>query len=292
MFLKHTIEDILSKIKLNTEIIAVSDGDYPVEPIQDHKRVSLVINHKAIGQRQGVNLAARLSRAKYVMKLDAHCSVGKGFDEILLNDIEEDQTVVPRMYNLHAFDWQCKKCGHRKYQGPYPEKCKECNSTEHERVMVWKPRKSRRSDYMRFDKNMKFQYWLDYEKRPGVKDKKIDDCMGCLGACFLMSRERFWKLGGMDENHGSWGQMGTEVACKAWLSGGRLVVNKKTWFSHMFRTNNAGFSFPYDISGKDVGKARKYSKDIWKNNKWSGAVRDLSWLIEHFKPVPEWHNGA
>jgi len=275
MFLQRTIENILENIEADTEVIAVSDGSWPITPVKDDPRVNLVVNFNAIGQRQGTNLAARLSKAKYVMKCDAHCAFGKGFDRILMEEFEPDWTVVPRMFNLHAFDWQCKACGERFYQGPEPAKCATCGSDlGHEMVIVWKPRKSRRSDYMRFDKDFRFQYWPQYEKeRPEEAKKKISDCMGCLGACFMMTRERYWELGGMDEGHGSWGQMGTEVACKAWLSGGRLVVNKKTWFSHMFRTNNAGFSFPYPITGKDVHKARKYSQRIWGKDKWPRMAR-------------------
>jgi hypothetical protein len=92
----------------------------------------------------------------------------------------------------------------------------------------------------------------------------------------------------MDEATGSWGQMGVEVSCKTWLSGGRQVVNKNTWFSHMFRTQGSDFGFPYPLSGRDVDYARKYSQDMWRNNKWDKQVRDLSWLIDKFAPVPDW----
>jgi hypothetical protein len=58
----------------------------------------------------------------------------------------------------------------------------------------------------------------------------------------------------------------------------------------MFRTRNDGFSFPYPITGADVQKARKYSMDLWTNNKWAKAVHDFGWLIEKFKPIPDWHD--
>jgi glycosyltransferase involved in cell wall biosynthesis len=291
MFLNRTIQDILVHIRADTEIIVVSDGGYPLEPVIDNGRVHLVTCFEAIGQRAATNLAARISNAKYIMKCDAHCAFGKAFDKTLIKTIQEDWTVVPRMYNLHAFDWVCKKCGKRIYQGPKPDKCPDCNDSKFEMSIVWKPRKSRRSDYMRFDKQFKFQYWASYEKQhPEEAKNKISDCMGCLGACFMMSRDRYWQLGGLDEAHGSWGQLGTEIACKSWLSGGRLVVNKNTWFSHMFRTNNKGFSFPYPITGKQVEKARKYSINMWKKNKWPKAKKPLSWLLDHFKPIPEWHD--
>ncbi|MBW1812513.1 MAG: hypothetical protein JRJ39_02225, partial [Deltaproteobacteria bacterium] len=63
---------------------------------------------------------------------------------------------------------------------------------------------------------------------------------------------------------------------------------KKTWFSHLFRTQQ-GFGFPYKISGRQVGAARKHSKNLWLNDNWPKAVHKLQWLLNRFAPVPEWH---
>jgi len=105
----------------------------------------------------------------------------------------------------------------------------------------------------------------------------------------MMAADRFWRLGGMDEKHGSWGQMGTEVACKSWLSGGRQVVNRRTWFAHLFRTQ-PGFKFPYHITDKAINEARDYSQKFWRANAWSLAQRPLEWLTDYFRPVPGWHD--
>jgi hypothetical protein len=185
---------------------------------------------------------------------------------------------------LHAFDWVCNECENRTYQGP--KKCPKCGSVNETMDIVWKPRLNRRTDFARFDHEMHFQYWSAYEKRPQAKGK-IADVLCCVGACWMMRRDRYWELGGMDEAHGSWGQMGVELACKSWLSGGRQVVNKKTWFSHLFRTQ-PGFGFPYPLSGEAQERARIYSRNLWLSDSWPQAVRPLSWLIEKFNPVPDW----
>lgn len=332
-FLKQTIDNVLKNIQADTEIIAILDGYWPERGIPLHPRVTLIHHEESVGQRAGVNQGAKLSRAQYVMKLDAHCAVDKGFDVKLMADCEPDWTVIPRMYNLHAFDWKCKKCGHQWYQGASPVKCEnfdwECNAcghvwpqsyepvlmpkkcenkkcknttdftetnrrcdniTEFEKVIIWKPRPKKVSDFWRFDNDMKFQYWRAYGKRPEAGGD-IADVMSSIGACFFMHRDRFFELGGMDENHGSWGQFGTEIACKSWLSGGRHVVNKKTWFAHMFRTSKR-FGFPYPISGKQVKKARKHSQKLWLGNSWPKAKHDLQWLIDKFAPVPDWDDGS
>jgi len=38
--------------------------------------------------------------------------------------------------------------------------------------------------------------------------------------------------------------------------------------------------------------ARERSRQLWLGNSWGGAVKPLSWLIEKFAPVPEWHEEA
>lgn len=288
-FLGKTIENILENIEGDTEIIAVCDGYWPDPPIEDNPRLTLIHYPEPIGQRAATNVAARLSKSKYIMKLDAHCAVDKGFDIKLMADCEYDWTVIPRMYNLHGFDYECTKCGWRRYQGPYPEKCECCDNTiDFKKVIVWTPRMRRRTDFAKFDSNLRFGYWKEYEQRPESQGD-IADVMCSVGACWFMHRQRFIDLGCLDENHGGWGQMGVEIACKSWLSGGRQVVNKKTWFAHMFRTQK-DFGFPYHLSGKAVEKCREYSKDLWLNDKWPLAKRKFSWIIDKFAPIPTWHN--
>ncbi len=306
MFLNNTVENILENIEADTEIIVISDGCWPDLPLPDHERVILVHHTKSIGQRAGTNEGARISQAKYIMKLDAHCAVGKGFDRILIEDCEPDWTMIPLMWNLHAFDWVCTDCGNRIYQGNI-NFCGEntpddrhwtkegCGSTSLKMVIVWKPRSNKKTVSWRFDKDLRFKYWRKHRKRPECKGDLIET-MSCIGACFFMPRKRFWELGGMDEAHGSWGQFGTELACKTWLSGGKMITSKKTWFGHMFRTGNfrgafgKGGSFPYPMSDKAQEQAKEYSKDLWLNDKWDKAVHPLSWLVERFKPVPDWHD--
>lgn len=281
-----TIEDVLKNMRGDTEVIAILDGYWPDPAIKDNPRVKIIHHTESIGQRQATNEGVRLSEAKYIMKLDAHCGLDEGFDVKMMNEMQYDWTMIPRMYNFHVFDWKCMKCGDRRYMGPIPTSCPKCDNTnDFKKKKIWKPRLSRRSDFMRFDNTLHFQYWKQQERQEQYKGELADQ-MCCIGACWMMDRKRYWELGGMDEGHGSWGQMGVEIACKTWLSGGRQVVNKKTWFSHMFRTQS-GFGFPYPNPGTG---ARKYSRKMWFNNRWPGQVHKLSWLLEKFWPIPGWED--
>jgi len=103
----------------------------------------------------------------------------------------------------------------------------------------------------------------------------------------MCTRERFLSLGLCDESLGSWGSQGIEVAMKTWLSGGRVLCNKKTWYAHLFRTQ-PGFGFPYKQSEKQIQHAKQSVKELFYDNKWPLQVRPLSWVLEHFWPVPGW----
>lgn len=298
-FLKPTVEDVLAHAKGDTEVIVVLDGAWADPPLAQHPRVQIVHLPTSIGQRAATNLAARISTAKYIAKLDAHCSVDDGFDVKLIEAGEtlgHEVTQIPRQYNLHIYNWKCLGCGGETYHGPTPTTCRHCAAKgtpggPFERVMYWDRNaggvngKHVRSDYWCVDESLHFQYMSEFGKRPEAKGH-IVDVMSSLGACFFMRRERFYELGGLDEAAGSWGQFGQEVAFKSWLSGGRHVVNKATWFAHFFRVG--GIGFPYEIKGSDQEKAREYARYLWLNNRWPQQIKPVSWLVEKFAPVQGW----
>ncbi|HCR52130.1 TPA: hypothetical protein DIV48_00595 [Candidatus Kaiserbacteria bacterium] len=292
-FLTRTIEDILSHREGDTEVIAVLDGyaaDLPEDP-----RLKIIRNPEAKGQRAATNQAARLSEAKYVMKCDAHCAFDQGFDIKMLaafKEVGDDVTMVPVMRNLHAFNWVCPD-GHVRYQSPSGP-CKECGKPA-EKDVVWIPKTNPQSDSYCFDQEPHFQYFRDFRRRPEYKKALatgLTESMSIQGSCFMLTRDKYWELGISDETFGSWGSQGIEVACKTWLSGGRVLVNHQTWYAHMFRTQGGDFGFPYENPGSKVQAAKKTARELFFDNKWEKQVRPLSWLLEKFWPVPGWSEEA
>lgn len=284
MFLSRTIEDIIQHIEADTEVIAVLDGAWADPPVYDHPRVTLIYHSQSIGQRAATNEAAKISKAKYLMKVDAHCAFDQGFDRKLLENMQPDWTVVPTMRNLHAFDWACPE-GHRRYQGPSGI-CEICGK-ETTMDIVWKGKSSPQSNAYCFDSTPHFQYFKEFSYRPEGKGD-LTETMSLQGSCFMASRDKYFDLKLCDETWGSWGSQGIEVAVKTWLSGGRVMVNHKTWYAHMFRTQGGDFGFPYPISGKQVEAAKLTAKETFFNNNWPKQIRPLSWLIKKFWPVPGW----
>lgn len=284
IFVTRTVADILEHIEADTEIIVALDGAWADPPLEQHERLTVLYFPESIGQRAATNKAAALAKGEYLMKVDAHCSFAQGFDRVLLADMQPDWTCVPTMKNLHAFDWICRDCGERTYQGA--KRCGKCKSENVEMDVVWVAKKSPNSTSYRFDNTMHFQYWSEYAKRPEAQGD-ISETMSLQGSCWMVHRDKYFELDLSEEAFGSWGQQGVEVACKTWMSGGRVMVNKKTWYAHMFRTQD-GFSFPYPLSGNQVKHAREYSRNLFRDNKWSKAVRPFEWILENFAPVPDW----
>lgn len=307
-FVSNTVADILKNKRGKTEIIVGLDGAWADPGIPDHPDVRIVYVSEPRGQRGMTNTLCRLSKAKYVAKTDAHVAFSEGFDVDLIDKIKDhdDWTIIPTLKNLHAFDWKCNKCASRWFQGGKPKFCKkqagkdnrspvvpnlDCdNTTDFERILVWKPNPLRPSSTsFRFDRTLHFQYFNEFKKRPeGQGD--VTESMSIQGSFFLLTRKKYWELNICDEAHGSWGQQGVEVACKTWLSGGKVMVSHDSWYAHLFRTQE-DFGFPYENPASEQEKARIYSRDLWFNDKWDKAIHPLQWLIDRFAPVPDWHTG-
>ncbi len=121
----------------------------------------------------------------------------------------------------------------------------------------------------------------------------IDDEMSSQGSCYFLKR-KFWEtIGPLDtEHYGVFAQEFQEIGMRAWLSGGRVVVNKHTWYSHWHKGKEGrGYQFTNKQWDKFTGdnlKAHKFTVDFWLNDRWTKARRPFSWLIEHFAPVPSW----
>lgn len=268
-YLQETIDSCFDSAEGDVEVIAVLDGYWPEVPIKEHKGLILVHHPNPVGQRPGVNEAAKLATGKYIMKLDAHCILSKGYDVRLAADCKYDWTMIPRRYGVIEDEWV--------------------------------RRKRSKVDYMRLtcltepnDLGLRAVQWKHYESN----GKKIDDVMTCQGSGWFQHRDRFFEHGCLDEKHGQFGALGCEVGCKAWLSGGKLKVNKNVWYAHWQRGrrklgDGRIVEDPrrlYAMPRRIVRIAHEYARALWLENKWPLQVRDFKWLVDKFSPVPGWEN--
>lgn len=293
-FLARTIQDLLENTNAETEIIAVLDGEWANPPIPQHERVNIIYVPESIGQRAATNLACKLSKAKYIMKADSHCAFDKGFDVKMIEAFKEEGdnvVIAPGMRNLWVYDWKCPKCGKKVYQ----DKVNICPPSERHsepvtmvKKMLWIAKTNPFSTAYCFDPEPHFQYDGNQKKRQKETKGNLVETMSLQGSCWMVTREKYWELNLGDENFGSWGSQGIQVACSFWLSGGKVLVNRATWYAHCFRTKSDVFGFPYPISGRQVQNAKKYARNLLYENKFPKQILPSSWLVEKFWPVPGW----
>ncbi len=145
--------------------------------------------------------------------------------------------------------------------------------------MVWKiiPKPIMSSFY--FDTTLHFQYC---EKQ---SEDLISETMSLQGSCFVAPKSMYFDLNLCDEDFGSWGQQGTEVACKTWLSGGRVLSTKNAFYGLQFRETEG---FPYLNSVEAIFKAQDFSRNLFLKNAWPRQVRSIQWLIEYFGYQGDW----
>lgn len=269
IFLQSTIKDILAKAQEEIEIIAVLDGYWPNPLIEDHPNVILIhwtTNQRKDGHRgmrDCINAAVRIASGEYLMKCDAHCMFDEGFDVKLKADCDTDWLVIPRRYSLDAENWCIADTGkapvdYHYLSYPY-RKEDEVGMHGH----VWTERAKERRDIL------------------------IDDEMSTQGSCWFMHKDHFKRMELFETaGYGTFVQEAQEFCNKTWLSGGRVVINKKTWYAHLHKGKKYGRG--YFINKNEMIKGAAFSTDFWMNNRWHKQTRPLEWLIDHFWPVPTW----
>jgi glycosyltransferase involved in cell wall biosynthesis len=191
--------------------------DKTVEDIQEHAvtPIEILVGDDAkekLGQRALMNKLAREATGRYIMKVDAHCSFGPGFDAIMLEDMRDNWILAPYLLPLDAENWK-----------------------------------------VRFDKKMA-GYVFDSQlvmHHAETTQELLQETMCLQGSCWMITKENYWGWNICDESLGSWGSQGPELGIRAYLNGGACYTTKKTYYGHLFRTEE--LEFPYD-RGKEPGR--------------------------------------
>lgn len=263
-FLNKTVEDILTKARGDIEIIVVLEGYWPVPMPKEDPRVVILHNPVATGMRNAINVACDIATGEFLMKLDAHCMLDEGFDLVLKADCDTDWMVVPRRYSLEPEEWTFLENGKAPVDYHYlsfPFHPDKPGGGLH--GTVW-PEKARRK-----------------------KDVLLDEEMSSQGSCWFMHRDQWKRIGPMDRKaYGNFVQEFQELGCKTWLGGGKVMVNKKTWYAHLHKGVKYGRG--YSLGRGELGRGIAYAVDYWLHNRWQERKHDFSWLIEKFWPVPGW----
>lgn len=181
-YLKKTILDIDEHAETDVEILFMDGG----------------------GQREQMNHMAKNARGHYIMKVDAHCSFGPGFDRIMLEDMRENWILAPYLLPLDA------------------EK--------------WKVRFDKKMAGYVFDTELVMQH------AENTQDL-LQETMCLQGSCWMIAKKNYFDWNICDESLGSWGSQAVELGIKAYLNGGACFTTKKTYYGHLFRVDELDFPY-------------------------------------------------
>jgi hypothetical protein len=257
-FLNNTIQDVLNNATREIEVFPVLDGyEVPEDEIIKDPRVKYIRlgpDNGTMRKREGINLAVSIAKGEFVMSLDAHCMVAKGFDEVLTRDCEDEMIMIPRRYKLEPISWTTRT---------------DVPAIDYE--------------YWMFDAYNKHYLKPYHWTRPGRENIMIDDTLTFQGSCWVMRKSYFQKMGFMKiEGYTGWGQEDVELAMETHTHGGRVVVNKNTWYAHLFKGNT--FGRMYVANNLQHQRSRDYTYNYWCVERKDDFMK----VLKKFAPIPNW----
>jgi hypothetical protein len=267
--LQRTVQDIYEKATGDFEVIVGFGG--PEYQDFNYPNLRTVRLPESVGIKTMINILAIMAKGKYIYKTDAHCSFGKSFDEILQADMQDNWVVTPRFYVLNGKTWEWQDDRHYDYF----YLC--CPFTD--------PR------------GFRFKAGGHWPERTAERENKpayiIDETPQIHGSGWFVDRDFFLnKLGGYwTKDPFGHAQEGPYLGLKTWLGpwGGKVMVNKKTWYAHMHQDNKVkGYHY--------TNEEEKHSYDLFARyfvgNQWEERVHNFEWFIdEKFPNMPTWPVG-
>lgn len=237
--LHKTIDSLLDNSGLGDqlEVIAVLDGCWSATPFRDDPRIKVVHLGRNSGMREAINTGVRVARGEFIMRTDEHCMFGERYDLIMTSQCEPNWIMTARRYYLDPVEW----------------KVMDLQPVEHEKLVI--------------QGGVKFagQKWLERDEEQ--KDVPISETMAMQGSMWLMPRKWWLDVIGdlQTEGYGPLIQDSHEMVFKTWKAGGKLMLNKNTWFAHKHRsfsrTHNNGTA--ENPANQDAGY--KYALDVWRD---------------------------
>jgi cellulose synthase/poly-beta-1,6-N-acetylglucosamine synthase-like glycosyltransferase len=252
--LARTVHSIYENATGEYEILIGYDGEpFPEIPLPDNTKVIKFPN--TVGIKTNINALAAMATGKYLYKSDAHCAFGKGFDQILQADMQDDWIVMPRFYVLNGETWQWQD--ERFYDYFYLS----CPFTD--------PR------------GFRFKAGGHWPERTAERlSIPIDETPQIHGSGWFMAKDRFFELGGFP-NIDPYGHAQEPIwlALKNQLTGGKCMVNKKTWYAHLHQQGNK--------RGYQMDRAQEEKSYSLAAHTFMKDPRILGWLEKNM-PMPTW----
>ena len=261
-FLNETIRDVLKNATGEIEILPVLDGYEPDELVEDSRvRYIRLPKNSRLQKRHGINQAVKESKGEYIMSLDAHCMIAKGFDEVLVRDHKPNWVQVPRRNRLDAENWSLQPQGDNRPPIDYE-------------YIMFRPLLKEGEGLHGYKWDIKTIERMDIP---------IDETFEFQGSCWFMTKDWFNKMGFMQiEGYTGWGGEAEEVSFTTWKNGGKVMTNKNTYYAHLHKGQKYGRM--YHLNRTETRSSYSYAYNFWIHENKDFFI----WLINRFMPLPGW----
>lgn len=255
-YFKRTIEEVLKKATGEIEVIACTDGYEETDKVDGVRYIALPPSDSN-QMKQAIMKAVEKANGEYILKLDAHCLLDKGFDEILIRCHQPNWVQIPRRLRLDAEKWEIQKDDRPPVDYQY---------------YMWR-------DILKGE----FHAYRWDSRTIERENILIDDVLDFQGSCYFMRKDYFQKLNLFDiETYGGFGQESTEITMKVLLDGGSIKVNKNTWYAHLHKGKKYGRM--YRLNWDEVYESNKKSYKLFAKDHRGQFIQ----LIKRFMPIPNW----
>jgi len=233
-----TIGSLLANSELGDqlEIIVVLDGFWPDFELPNDPRVIYVHLGANRGMRGAINAGVDVASGEFLLRADQHCMFAKGYDRILTETCKSNWIVTATRYFLDPEKWEVME---------------ELPPVNYEKLVI------------QGGKKFAGQRWRSRDKER--EGKMIDQTMAMQGSMWVMPRA-WWKKVIVELQTEGYGQMyqdSHEMIFKTWKAGGKMVLNKNTWFAHKHRSFTKGRHEGTKENSSIRGESGLYALKVW-----------------------------
>ena len=232
-----TIHSLLDNSVLGDqlEVIVVLDGFWPNFELVQDPRVRYIHLGKNRGMRGAINAGVSIAKGEYLLRSDQHCMFAKGYDKILTDTCEPNWIVTATRYFLDPVVW----------------KVMDLPPVNYEKLVI--------------QGGIKFsgQRWPSRDEER--KDIMIDETMAMQGSFWCMPKSWWDKVivELQTEGYGQMYQDSHEMIFKTWKAGGKMMLNKNTWFAHKHRSFVQGRHEGTAENPSLRGESGLYALKVW-----------------------------
>lgn len=232
-----TIDSLLENAEGEIEIIVVLDGYWPETPIKEDERIKVLHLGKNRGMRGAINAGVSIAKGEFLLRSDQHCMFAKGYDVVFTRDCQPNWIMTSTRYFLDPIKWERM----------------DLPPINYEKLVI--------------QGNQKFSGRPWRERDVERKDIMIDETMAMQGSMWVMPHAWWDKVIKelQTEGYGQMYQDSHEMIFKTWQAGGKMMLDKNTWFAHKHRSFVQGRHEGTSENPSLRNESGLYALNVWRD---------------------------